>query len=198
LISVASTCFWRGEYLEFKKALLNAYQFKDHGELKWFLGIRIWDHANRRLWLCQDSYIDKLADSFKITAQLVKPSKHHFQLKTYCQMKARQHHKRSIYISITNWINHVRQTIIRPDAAWPSDKLAEFLLNPSPTHITATNRLITYLYNTRFYAIEHSYDRPDLSKPELAFRCVIDAAFADDTSTRRSTKAHFYAIWRSH
>jgi hypothetical protein len=82
-------------------------------------------------------------------------------------------------------------TITRPDAAWPSDKLAEFLLNPSPTHITATNRLITYLYNTRFYAIEHSYDRPDSSKPELAFRCVIDAAFADDTSPRRCTEGSF-------
>jgi hypothetical protein len=32
---------------------------KDLGELKWFLGVRVVrDRPNRKLWLCQDSYIE--------------------------------------------------------------------------------------------------------------------------------------------
>ena len=35
------------------------------GELHWFLGICVkWDQIQQKLWLCQDSYIEKIAKSF--------------------------------------------------------------------------------------------------------------------------------------
>ena len=37
------------------------------GKLKWFLGIRvIRDREQHKIWLCQDSYIDKLANKFGV------------------------------------------------------------------------------------------------------------------------------------
>ncbi len=43
----------------FKQRLFNKYEFKDLGEIKWFIGIRvIRDRTQRKLWLCQDSYIN--------------------------------------------------------------------------------------------------------------------------------------------
>jgi hypothetical protein len=55
------------EFHQFKQDLLKAYDFKDLGELKWFLGIQILrDRNNQRLWLCQDSYIEKMAKSFNL------------------------------------------------------------------------------------------------------------------------------------
>ena len=37
-------------------------------ELKWFLRIRVLrDRKARKIWLCQDSYIDKIATTFNLT-----------------------------------------------------------------------------------------------------------------------------------
>jgi hypothetical protein len=38
---------------------------RDLGELSWFLGIRIIrDRPHRKLWLCQNTYIKKIANTF--------------------------------------------------------------------------------------------------------------------------------------
>ena len=39
---------------------------REIGDLKWFLGIRvIRDRAQRKLWLCQDAYIEKVYSQFR-------------------------------------------------------------------------------------------------------------------------------------
>lgn len=46
---------------------MEQYELKDLGELSWFLGIRIIrDRGQRKLWLCQDSYIDKIIKKFHL------------------------------------------------------------------------------------------------------------------------------------
>ena len=41
---------------------------RDIGELKWFLGIQvICDRIQRKIWLCQDLYINKIAYTFYLT-----------------------------------------------------------------------------------------------------------------------------------
>ena len=50
---------------EFIVKLKSQYEMKDLGELKWFLGIRVLrDRAARKLWLCQDSYIEKIVNQY--------------------------------------------------------------------------------------------------------------------------------------
>ena len=52
---------------EFEKKLLDWYDFQALGEAEHFLGIRIiWDRPNQKLWLIQDSYIDKIAKKYNI------------------------------------------------------------------------------------------------------------------------------------
>jgi len=47
---------------------LMKYEMRDLGELSWFLGIRvIRDRSQKKLWLCQDSYIKKIAATFHLT-----------------------------------------------------------------------------------------------------------------------------------
>jgi hypothetical protein len=47
--------------LAIRQALLARYELKDLGELNWFLGIRvIRDRDAGKLWICQDSYIEKI------------------------------------------------------------------------------------------------------------------------------------------
>ena len=52
---------------QLKDTLLQRYEMRDLGDLSWFLGIRIIrDWQQGKLWLCQDSYIEKIATSFHL------------------------------------------------------------------------------------------------------------------------------------
>jgi hypothetical protein len=79
-------------------------------------------------------------------------------------------------------------TITRPDAAKAASKLSEFLLNPSPRHIEAVERAISYLYGTRHLAIQYG---PRCGQD--AFTCSSDAAFSDnqDEGARMDTSSHY-------
>ena len=80
----------------------------------------------------------------------------------------------------------------RPDIARAAGKLSEFLQNSSAQHQGAANRVITYLYGTRYYAIEYS---PTAIEQQV-FTCTSDTAFADDPATRRSTEGFLFQLYR--
>jgi hypothetical protein len=69
------------------------------------------------------------------------------------------------------------------------------MLNPSPLHIAAANRLIKYLYDTRYLAIQYGYDRLNDSELDPEFRCSTDAAFTDDIPTRKSTERYLFKLF---
>ena len=51
----------------FKKALVSRYEMRDLGDLQWFLGVRILrNRAERKLWLSQDAYVDKLISKYNL------------------------------------------------------------------------------------------------------------------------------------
>jgi len=57
-------------YHQFRTQLFLKYKMRDIGELKWFLGVRVVrDRIRRRIWLCQDAYIAKIAAKFRLTNQ---------------------------------------------------------------------------------------------------------------------------------
>ncbi|KAI9040552.1 Ty1/Copia family ribonuclease HI [Aspergillus affinis] len=72
--------------------------------------------------------------------------------------------------------------ITRPDIAFMISCLSEALKSPSQDHIRAADRVIEYLYNTRFYALEFS------AKEEGQEIAIIasDAAYADRPDRRSS------------
>jgi hypothetical protein len=54
-------------YCRFDEQLRAAYDVRFLGELKWFLSIRvIRDRSKRKIWLMQDSFIDKVAAKYNI------------------------------------------------------------------------------------------------------------------------------------
>jgi hypothetical protein len=59
----------------FRTKLFEHYEMRDLGELKWFLGVRvIRDRLKRKIWLCSDSYIDKIAHTFHLTDEKAPPT----------------------------------------------------------------------------------------------------------------------------
>ena len=50
-----------------KAKLSEKYEMRDLGELRWFLNIRVVrDRQQRKLWLSQDSYVDKIVKRFNL------------------------------------------------------------------------------------------------------------------------------------
>lgn len=54
-------------HAEFERQLMKIYDLRCLGDLRWFLGIRvIRSSPTGRIWLIQDSFIDKLATKFNV------------------------------------------------------------------------------------------------------------------------------------
>ena len=154
-------------------------------ELNWFLGVR--DKLTRKIWLCQDSYLEKIAHRYHLEER--KPAR--TPLPTFNDTLSKYEGKASaqdihLYQQKVGSIQYAT-TITRPDAARASSKLAEHLLNPSPAHMDAADRVISYLYGTRTLAIEYS---PDGANCEFSS----DAAFAD-TEDRKSSEGYLFKMF---
>jgi hypothetical protein len=160
------------------------------GELKWFLGIGILrDRENRELWLCQDSYVEKITHRFHLEDRKmpVTPMSSEVLTKYNAQASPKEVHLYQQKIGSLLYTT----TITRPDIAKTASKLSEFLLNPSPRHMEAVDRAIAYLYGTRTLAIEYGPDRDQ--KPEV-FTCASDAAFADNQD-RKSSDGYLFKLF---
>jgi hypothetical protein len=79
--------------------------------------------------------------------------------------------------------------IFRPDIAFATAKLAQFLKNPNPDHVVAANRVIAYLNDTKNFVIEFS------EKSSEIFLCASDAAFADDELIRKSSDDYLFKLY---
>ena len=115
----------------FIASIKGLYEMNDLGELQWFLGIRILrDRASRKLWLCQDSYIEKIASSFSLPAGQKAPVTP-LPLDELTKFKGTASPKSTHYFQRKVGSAQYATIITRPDVARSASKLAEFLTNPS-------------------------------------------------------------------
>ena len=177
-------------YESFRTSLLAAYEMREIGDMKWFLGIRvIRDREQRKLWLCQDAYLDQIAGKYGLTNQKAPQTPMQTQ-ELLPNTREASDHDILAYQQKVGSITYAT-TITRPDAARASQKLAEFLQNPSPEHHAAADRVIIYLYHTRTYALEYG----STNQTAALFRSASDAAYADDPETRRSTEGYCFHLF---
>jgi hypothetical protein len=161
------------------------------GALKWFLGIRIErDRPTRRLWLCQDSYISKLTAKFHVSLNGKMPC-----TPLFSELHAAEDGYEATAQQILAYQQRVGSlnfaaVITRPDIAYSTSKLASFLRNPTAEHLAAADRTLQYLCSTRTYAIEFSGEND-----AQIFKCVSDAAYADDTASRRSSDGFLFQLY---
>lgn len=79
----------------------------------------------------------------------------------------------------------------RPDVAKSYSMLAEHLTNPTINDLLNANRCIQHLYSTRYLAILYHEKTGSVD----VFDESSDAAFADDTITRRSSEAYLFRLF---
>ena len=169
------------------------YEIKDLGELNWFLGIRIVrDRIKKKLWLCQDAYISKIAAKFGLENTRQQTPMAVEQLERN-QGQATAYEIRN-YQELVGSINYP-SVITRPDISFTSSRLSEYLQNPSPQHVNAARRCISYLWSTRTLSLEFGTNpaapptfEAGTNARDLDFSGFSDASFADDVETRRSSQ----------
>ena len=175
---------------EFESKLMNKYEVRTLGEAEHFLGIRIVrDRLQRKLWLVQDSYIDKMAEKFNITANRVpKTPLPSTELVPYDgTATAQQIYAYQQRVGSLNF----NAVITRPDISKTMSKLSEFLQNPSPIHLAAADRTLEYLVGTKYLAIEFDGNQQD----KRIFITSSDSAFADDLETRNSSYGFCFSLF---
>lgn len=157
------------------------WELTDHGDAEWFLNIRIIrDRRLKKLWLCQDSYISSIAARYHLTDRPpVSTPLSLDELEPYHgKADAQSVHLYQQKVGSAGYAT----TITRPDAAKANAKLAQFLTNPGPQHQKAADRLISYLYSTRYHAIEYGSQQEDIESVQLAS----DASYGDHADRKSS------------
>ncbi|KAM4063305.1 polyprotein [Hirsutella rhossiliensis] len=173
------------DFQAFHDSLIEAYNVKVLGDLRWFIGIEvIRDRPNKKLWLSQKSYIQKIASRFDCTTNS-KPIKQPLGLELLEPFnQASPTNDIELFQALIGSL--IYATIItRPDAAFAASRLSQFLQNPSPVHIQQAKRVIEFLYRDVNKVIE--FDGQNHTCEAMS-----DASFADDHRDRKSTQG--YAI----
>jgi len=210
---------------EFKAAVHNKYGIKDLGEAISFLNIRILRNIKaKKLWICQDGYIDKLCVKFGIdqsmrtTTPLIssyRPQPFEGQA-TIQQISEMQEKVGSILYAAV---------VTRPDVSFAASQLSQFAMNPSFEHLRYANRVLSYLQTTKYYAIEFSGSVDRTIEGETGSGSVdkttegetgsssidkatevetgddevlqlsSDASFADDPESRKSTQGYLMKLF---
>ena len=170
---------------------MNKYEIQKLGEVEHFLEVRIVrDRSQRKLWLVQDSYIDKMAKKYNITLS-TKPPKTPLPSTDLVPYEgttiAQEIYTYQQRIGSMNF----NAIITRPDISKTMSKLSEFLQNPSPIHRAAANQTLEYLVATKFLAIEFNRNQQD----KKIFITSSDSAFADDSNTRYSSYGFCFSLY---
>lgn len=178
-----------GKFREFEKALMKRFEMRALGEMQWFLGIRITrDRKSQKIWLCQDSYITKLAKKFN----LGDASKVKTPLTECPQANEKEQADQQRIYAFQQRVGSLTfaAVISRPDISFATSKLAQYLQNSTLDHLAAADRVISYSYSTKNLAIQ--YSRTEISD---IFMCASDAAFADDEMTRKSSDGYLFQLY---
>ena len=160
------------------------------GDLKQFLGIRIiYDRSARKIQLCQDLYIEKIAAKFNLEySAFPKTLLLIVELQLYKEIAIPS--QVYIYQQRVGLLNFAAVTT-RLDISKVVSKLSEFLRNLSLTHLSYADRVISYLYRTRIQAIKYSRAIRDA----LIFFRASNAAFADNIETRYSSYRYLFQLY---
>ncbi len=173
----------------FEKSLMKRFEMRVLSELKWFLEIRIIrDRVNRKIWLCQNSYINKIVTKFHLKE--MKCSKISLANLSRINEIAANSNSQRIYVFQQRMKSlNFAAVIFRSEIAFSIAKLVQFLKNPNSNHVTIANRIIAYLNDTKNLVIEFS------ENSSVIFLSASDAAFADDELIRKSSDDYLFKLY---
>jgi len=112
---------------------------------------KIADAAEVEDWLCQDTYVDKVAAKYHVQGTRIPRTPLPSQKLLINQEKATPQ-ETLLYQQIIG-SNNFAATMTRLDIAFSISNLSQFLQNPSDTHLVSARRVVGYLQATQTYAL---------------------------------------------
>ncbi|CAM8914247.1 unnamed protein product [Rhodiola kirilowii] len=177
-----------------KKDLNSAFDMKDLGHAKRILGMIIErDRNSFSLKLHQKPYLEKLVSRFgDLNCKTVSlPFPAHFDLnKSQCPVTQSEKVKMEKF-PYANAIGSIMYAMIstRPDLSYAISVLSRYMSNPGYEHWLAVKWLVAYIASTLDIGLSYS-KRCD----ELDLVGYVDADFARDKDSRKSTTAYYFTF----
>lgn len=174
---------------DFKEKLAEIFKIKDLGEIKKILGLKVTrDRRSRVLYLDQTSYIDKMLNDLQMRHEPHHPV--HIPINGYdALVPAILDDERvpdKVYRQFIGSITYVMANT-RPDIAFATNKLAQFMADPAQYHLTAVKHLLRYLRSTKQMALRYGPEDPNL-------RGYSDADYGGDKVGRKSTIGNVFML----
>ena len=185
----------KDDIIDFKEKLAERFRITDLGPISYYLGVKIQrDRSNRTMHLSQTTYIKQLVEECGLTnckpvdtpMQEIDYEPNIFNGEVYeaTQEEIREY---AHVIGKLQWLaNNTRL-----DIAFATNKLAQFMKNPTPTHSQALKRIVRYLKGTSELGKQFG---PNES-PEGEPHGYTDAAYGNDVETKRSHSGYFFKLW---
>ncbi len=142
----------------FEKSLMKRFEMRILEKLKWFLEIRITrNRVNRKIWLCQNSYISKMMTKFHLEEMKISKTSLAKIIRINEKAKHENSNSQRVYVFQQRMKSlNFAAIIFRFDIVFATAKLAQFLKNSNSNHVMIANRMIAYLNDIKNFVIEFS------------------------------------------
>ncbi|KAL2886815.1 Retrovirus-related Pol polyprotein from transposon TNT 1-94 [Ceratocystis lukuohia] len=178
---------------KFIEALSRTIDIKDMGELTSFLGMEVSrDKKNRKLWLTQTGYIQKMAEEFDMAACRARPIS--APISSWETLEPRRPEEKGadkgLYQSLIGTLMYP-SVMTRPDIAFATSSLSQHITDPAERHLEAAKRVARYLRDTASLGIEFDSSRRGGTNELLVGYSDADYANSKD---RKSVSGMIYTL----
>src|SRR6266699_1255572 len=148
------------------------------------------NRPQRKLWISFESYFERIAAKFHLDTRGAP--------RTPMTIQHLEPYEKTATAANTHLFQKLIKSAIYPtillhlDTAYPTNRLSQYLQNPSPEHRSATYRVLEYLVSTkqRGMLFDGEYQRPEI-------KVFTDAFFADDSTDRKSSQGYMITLYRT-
>ena len=174
---------------DLKNRLSKEFEMADLGPCQHYLGMKVTrDRANRKLFLSQEAYLEKVLKDFDMSDCKPKdvPMPTSMKLRPVEEGYVADAELKSIYQSAVGSLMYAMLGT-RPDIAYAVSSVSRFSANPTPEHMTAVKHILRYLKATIDMQLTYSGDLSNLEG-------YTDADWAGCAATARSTSGYVFNI----
>lgn len=194
------------ELQSLSRSLNESVLLNDLGEASWFLGVRIQRSSpTGSVRLDQKQYIERSITELDLQHQRPAPT----PMSVASRADMRKYKGKASNAELYNYQRLIGKynfsaCMTRCDTSQAMSQLARYMCNPSPQHHKHALRVAQYLSGSASRGLEYTKDHRHIDEfGKYGLHCAVDASFADDFESAKSTTGYVIymggspVIWRS-